>query len=205
MDGMFNFRAALEDYGFNVSDVTVNNEPRTLGNDTRGDDDGIIEDGEDWEYSEETCIEWRIYSGSPYVIKVDGKPIVSTNPDRYVHYLNYTQINEAYHSCDLNDGDDGDGNVTMWGEGDFSDIEIVADEDDEMAIALAEAYALDVGDNPVKYYYDSQSYHIKEDAEIRRDNAESADSNWTAVSLDCLLYTSPSPRDLSTSRMPSSA
>jgi len=26
-----------------------------------------------------------------------------------------------------------------------------------------------------------------------------------AISLDCLLYTSPSPRDLSTSRMPSSA
>ena len=26
-----------------------------------------------------------------------------------------------------------------------------------------------------------------------------------AVSYDCLLYTSPSPRDLSTSRMPSSA
>ena len=29
--------------------------------------------------------------------------------------------------------------------------------------------------------------------------------SWTKLPLDCLLYTSPSPRDLSTSRMPSSA
>ena len=29
--------------------------------------------------------------------------------------------------------------------------------------------------------------------------------SWAAFSKDCLLYTSPSPRDLSTSRMPSSA
>ena len=31
------------------------------------------------------------------------------------------------------------------------------------------------------------------------------DSRSTPISLACLLYTSPSPRDLSTSRMPSSA
>ena len=31
---------------------------------------------------------------------------------------------------------------------------------------------------------------------------ESADDHWEVI---CLLYTSPSPRDLSTSRMPSSA
>ena len=29
--------------------------------------------------------------------------------------------------------------------------------------------------------------------------------NWPLLSRDCLLYTSPSPRDISTSRMPSSA
>ena len=28
---------------------------------------------------------------------------------------------------------------------------------------------------------------------------------WGAIAYGCLLYTSPSPRDLSTSRMPSSA
>ena len=46
---------------------------------------------------------------------------------------------------------------------------------------------------------------------IRRQNAD-VDQNWSpsetfqnTLSLSCLLYTSPSPRDLSTSRMPSSA
>ena len=32
-----------------------------------------------------------------------------------------------------------------------------------------------------------------------------ADVAFTAVSTDCLLYTSPSPRDATLSRMPSSA
>ena len=46
-------------------------------------------------------------------------------------------------------------------------------------------------------------------------NSESQERNWTIsdesggfsinITNDCLLYTSPSPRDLSTSRMPSSA
>ena len=31
------------------------------------------------------------------------------------------------------------------------------------------------------------------------------DLQWMGMQWDCLLYTSPSPRDLSTSRMPSSA
>ena len=31
------------------------------------------------------------------------------------------------------------------------------------------------------------------------------DLEWLGLNWDCLLYTSPSPRDLSTSRMPSSA
>ena len=38
--------------------------------------------------------------------------------------------------------------------------------------------------------------------------AQNADGNWGASVFEtetCLLYTSPSPRDLSTSRMPSSA
>ena len=37
------------------------------------------------------------------------------------------------------------------------------------------------------------------------DRGELADKNRPGLSMDCLLYTSPSPRDLSTSRMPSSA
>ena len=36
-------------------------------------------------------------------------------------------------------------------------------------------------------------------------NTSSSSDKLTAIWLSCLLYTSPSPRDLSTSRMPSSA
>ena len=182
--GMYNFRAALEDYGFGLSNVTVTNGPRTLGNDTRGDDDGIIEDGEDWEYDSETCIEWRIYSGAEYIVRVDGKPIISTNPERYVHYQDYSQMNGAT-DCDENDGD-GDDNVTMWGVGDFSDMEIVADEDDDVAVALALAYHTDVGDHQVKYSYDSQTVHTKMDAQIRSGDVEEEGSNWKEVALDYL-------------------
>ena len=41
---------------------------------------------------------------------------------------------------------------------------------------------------------------IRDDPKVRREELESF-----ARYSDCLLYTSPSPRDLSTSRMPSSA
>ena len=184
ISGMYNFRAALEEYGFEISDVTVINTPRTLGNDTRGDDDGIIEDGEDWEYDEETCIEWRIYSGGSYVVRVDGIPIVSTNPDRYVHYQDYSQMDAAT-ECDNNDGQ-GDNNITMWGEGDFSDMEMVADENNEIAMALALAYYLDVGNYQVKYSYDSQTVHTKMDEEIRRADVEEEGSNYKEIALEYL-------------------
>ena len=184
ISGMYNFRAALEEYGFEISDVTVINTPRTLGNDTRGDDDGIIEDGEDWEYDEETCIEWRIYSGGSYVVRVDGIPIVSTNPDRYVHYQDYSQMDAAT-ECDNNDGQ-GDNNITMWGEGDFSDMDMVADEDNEIAMALALAYYLDVGNYQVKYSYDSQTVHTKMDEEIRRADVEADGSNYKEIALEYL-------------------
>ena len=184
MSGMYNFRAALEEYGYEVSDVTVTNTPRTLGNDTRGDDDGIIEEGEDWEYDEETCIEWRIYSGGSYVVRVDGIPIVSTNPDRYVHYQDYSQMDAAT-ECDNNNGQ-GDNNITMWGEGDFSDMEMVADENNEIAMALALAYYLDVGNYQVKYSYDSQTVHTKMDEEIRRSDVEEDGSNYKEIALEYL-------------------
>ena len=184
ISGMYNFRAALEEYGFEISDVTVINTPRTLGNDTRGDDDGIIEEGEDWEYDEETCIEWRIYSGGSYVVRVDGIPIVSTNPDRYVHYQDYSQMDAAT-ECDNNDGQ-GDNNITMWGEGDFSDMDMVADEDNEIAMALALAYYLDVGNYQVKYSYDSQTVHTKMDEEIRRADVEEDGSNYKEIALEYL-------------------
>ena len=184
MSGMYNFRAALEEYGYDISDVTVTNTPRTLGNDERGDDDGIIEEGEDWEYDSDTCIEWRIYSGGDYVVRVGGSAIVSTNPDRYVHYQDYSEMNGAS-DCEANNGQ-GDDNITMWGEGDFSDMEIVADADDEVASALAYAYQLDVGNYQVKYSYDSQTVHTKMDEEIRRADVEEEGSNYKEVALDYL-------------------
>ena len=184
VSGMYNFRAALEEYGFELSDVTVTNTPRTLGDDVRGDDDGIIEEGEDWEYDSETCIEWRIYSGGEYVVRVDGKPIVSTNPERYVHYQDYSQMNGAS-NCDQNNGQ-GDDNITMWGEGDFSDMEMVADENDDIAVALANAYYLDVGNYQVKYSYDSQTAHTKMDEEITRSDVEEEGSNYKQIALEYL-------------------
>ena len=184
MSGMYNFRAALEEYGYDISDVTVTNTPRTLGNDERGDDDGIIEEGEDWEYDSDTCIEWRIYSGGDYVVRVGGSAIVSTNPDRYVHYQDYSEMNGAS-DCEANNGQ-GDDNITMWGEGDFSDMEIVANEDDEVASALAYAYQLDVGNYHVKYSYDSQTVHTKMDEEIRRADVEEEGSNYKEAALDYL-------------------
>ena len=184
LSGMYNFRAALEEYGYDISDVTVTNTPRTLGNDTRGDDDGIIEEGEDWEYNSDSCIEWRIYSGGAYVVRVDGNPIVSTNPERYVHYQDYSQMNSAT-DCEANDGQ-GDDNITMWGEGDFSDMDVIADENDDIALALAYAYQLDVGNYQVKYSYDSQTVHTKMDEEIRRADVEEEGSNYKEVALNYL-------------------
>ena len=40
---------------------------------------------------------------------------------------------------------------------------------------------------------------------IGRYHAPGSLEGWIVLKTDCLLYTSPSPRDLSTSRMPSSA
>ena len=46
----------------------------------------------------------------------------------------------------------------------------------------------------------------KEDSEDKVDEASKEEKDEeTTEATDCLLYTSPSPRDLSTSRMPSSA
>ena len=46
----------------------------------------------------------------------------------------------------------------------------------------------------------------KEGAQLILNDVNKKDLNITFAALDgCLLYTSPSPRDLSTSRMPSSA
>ena len=46
--------------------------------------------------------------------------------------------------------------------------------------------------------------YLKHNLTIQSDNF-SEDMKAKGYLIDCLLYTSPSPRDLSTSRMPSSA
>ena len=54
--------------------------------------------------------------------------------------------------------------------------------------------------NPMHEYAVSDTYDVSLTVE-----AENGCSNTIINSINCLLYTSPSPRDLSTSRMPSSA
>ena len=63
------------------------------------------------------------------------------------------------------------------------------------------------------YYLMGGAYSMKENQHVRMDlvYGNLSEKNkarmdlFTSVFLICLLYTSPSPRDLSTSRMPSSA
>ena len=77
--------------------------------------------------------------------------------------------------------------------------------------------AFDVGGTSMKYGIVSSSLEIVKKGildtpnnEIEFLNAinqiiESYKNDYEKISIACLLYTSPSPRDLSTSRMPSSA
>ena len=69
---------------------------------------------------------------------------------------------------------------------------------EQMKVGLIKETVIDISDTNflnVKYW-------------ISKSHFEKGRKNWQKVSQelnDCLLYTSPSPRDLSTSRMPSSA
>ena len=59
----------------------------------------------------------------------------------------------------------------------------------------------------LKKSHESEKRLIKKCRELNAEIVSNAAKVQTALKLsqDCLLYTSPSPRDLSTSRMPSSA
>eukprot|EP00831_Metopus_contortus_P071804 TRINITY_DN6556_c0_g1_i10.p2 TRINITY_DN6556_c0_g1~~TRINITY_DN6556_c0_g1_i10.p2 ORF type:complete len:108 (+),score=32.06 TRINITY_DN6556_c0_g1_i10:31-324(+) len=61
---------------------------------------------------------------------------------------------------------------------------------------------LDAGENKIKYYENNDVNCI---FEILETDKEENQIDSVENSNTCLLYTSPSPRDLSTSRMPSSA
>ena len=52
---------------------------------------------------------------------------------------------------------------------------------------------------------DRQRFERKEERSVEQAEVDEADGDRQQQDIDCLLYTSPSPRDLSTSRMPSSA
>ena len=48
-------------------------------------------------------------------------------------------------------------------------------------------------------------YELIKMNEINNKNIDQINKSYSGYNVTCLLYTSPSPRDLSTSRMPSSA
>ena len=52
---------------------------------------------------------------------------------------------------------------------------------------------------------EADNSRLEKEAIIRRESDADNDVFFEGVCMACLLYTSPSPRDLSTSRMPSSA
>ena len=60
-----------------------------------------------------------------------------------------------------------------------------------------------------KYIYESpdkgKTVYRREFGKLDRELVKENTENQKELNNDCLLYTSPSPRDLSTSRMPSSA
>ena len=62
----------------------------------------------------------------------------------------------------------------------------------------------------IKDLYENEEKSLREISRITGHSFETVQKyaqkeNWSEDNLPCLLYTSPSPRDLSTSRMPSSA
>ena len=56
-----------------------------------------------------------------------------------------------------------------------------------------------------KEFLDSVVDNYSDQKEFHQAVEEVIHSIWNTAANNCLLYTSPSPRDLSTSRMPSSA
>ena len=59
---------------------------------------------------------------------------------------------------------------------------------------------------PIKpHFVEEYEENIKKNLEIQKKKLKKLSLKKELLDLTCLLYTSPSPRDLSTSRMPSSA
>ena len=74
-----------------------------------------------------------------------------------------------------------------------------------MAVTSLEAYIFNGAFLRGCWLQELAWHHAKGVSEVRANNDFINEVSATLRSLICLLYTSPSPRDLSTSRMPSSA
>ena len=94
----------------------------------------------------------------------------------------------------------------------YPDNQIIVDYDGREELVLLDALRLSDGRSVERNWPAvARTYDLPSNAnaaQIREIFGELDDGNFegfVAVFSDCLLYTSPSPRDLSTSRMPSSA
>ena len=73
--------------------------------------------------------------------------------------------------------------------------------DDDVVINLSGKYEFVITRDNIRHMEENSSLLVK----WAWDDRKLKDQPKYVLSTDCLLYTSPSPRDLSTSRMPSSA
>ena len=73
-----------------------------------------------------------------------------------------------------------------------------------LAVVVAGCSTLPIGHSS-RSKVNVEDLFTSDESVITSNKAEAAPVNDTGLRISCLLYTSPSPRDLSTSRMPSSA
>ena len=129
----------------------------------------------------------------PHIIKVTSRPFIlgrslSTNNLRQQVHKDLQEENLSILSSNLQF------------DCCYEDIErirtLILKNNCDSIIAIGGGKVLDAG----KFLADSLSIPV-----VTIPLSASTCAGWTALSNICLLYTSPSPRDLSTSRMPSSA
>ena len=72
-------------------------------------------------------------------------------------------------------------------------------------VALITGGARGLGASIAKHFFNEGAEIILCDINIDQANKKAHELDGTAYYMDCLLYTSPSPRDSTLSRMPSSA
>ena len=89
-------------------------------------------------------------------------------------------------------------------EPDAETAELLNESLDDADIDVGEEVAVDVGSEPGELGESEPGEDGASDDEVDEDGDE-VEGDAATPSESCLLYTSPSPRDLSTSRMPSSA